>query len=59
MGTIKPDYTFLMYLNVNKSILRISNRKTINTDMINLRNHFIKKFRMAFLKFIIKISRNT
>ena len=30
MGTIKPDYTFLMYLNVNKSISRISNKKKIN-----------------------------
>ena len=30
MGTIKVDYTFLMYLNVNKSISRISNRKKIN-----------------------------
>ena len=30
MGTIKPDYTFLMYLNVDKSISRISNKKKIN-----------------------------
>ncbi len=30
MGTIKPDYTFLMYLNVNKSISRISSKKKIN-----------------------------
>jgi dTMP kinase len=30
MGTIKPDYTFLMYLNVDKSISRISSKKKIN-----------------------------
>ena len=27
LGTIKPDYTFLMYLNVNKITSRISSRK--------------------------------
>ena len=30
MGAIKPDYTFLMYLNVDKSISRISNKKKTN-----------------------------
>jgi len=30
IGTIKPNYTFLMYLNVDKSISRISNKKKIN-----------------------------
>ena len=30
MGKIKVDYTFLMYLNVDKSISRISNRKKLN-----------------------------
>ena len=30
LGTVKPDYTFLMILNVNKLKSRISNRKTIN-----------------------------
>ena len=49
MGTIKPDYTFLMYLNVNKSILRISNRKIINRyDKFN--KSFYKKVQNGFLK---------
>ena len=49
MGSIKPDYTFLMYLNVNKSILRISNRKIINRyDKFN--KSFYKKVQNGFLK---------
>ena len=49
MGTIKPDYTFLMYLNIDKSILRISNRKIINRyDKFN--KSFYKKVQNGFLK---------
>ena len=48
MGTIKPDYTFLMYLNVNKSILRISNRKITNRyDKFS--KSFYKKVQNGFL----------
>ena len=49
MGTIKPDYTFLMYLNVDKSILRISNRK-INNRYDNFKKSFYKKVQNGFLK---------
>ena len=49
MGTIKPDYTFLMYLNVNKSILRISSRK-INNRYDNFKKSFYKKVQNGFLK---------
>ena len=49
MGTIKPDYTFLMYLNVNKSILRISNRKIINR-YDKFKKTFYKKVQNGFLK---------
>ena len=49
MGTIKPDYTFLMYLNVNKSILRISNRKTINR-YDKFKKSFYKKVQNGFIK---------
>ena len=49
MGTIKPDYTFLMYLNVNKSILRISNRKIINR-YDKFKKSFYKKVQNGFLK---------
>ena len=49
MGTIKPDYTFLMYLNVNKSILRISKRKIINR-YDKFKKSFYKKVQNGFLK---------
>ena len=49
MGTIKPDYTFLMYLNVNESILRISSRK-INNRYDNFKKSFYKKVQNGFLK---------
>ena len=49
MGSIKPDYTFLMYLNVNKSILRISNRKIINR-YDKFKKLFYKKVQNGFLK---------
>ena len=49
MGTIKPDYTFLMYLNVNKSILRISKRKIINR-YDKFKKSFYKKVQKGFLK---------
>ena len=49
MGKVIPDYTFLMYLNVDKSILRISNRKMINRyDKFN--KSFYKKVQNGFLK---------
>ena len=49
MGKIKPDYTFLMYLNVNKSILRISSRK-INNRYDNFKKSFYKKVQNGFLE---------
>ena len=49
MGTIKPDYTFLMYLNIDKSILRISNRKIINR-YDKFKKSFYKKVQNGFLK---------
>ena len=49
MGTIKPDFTFLMYLNVNKSILRISNKKKINR-YDQFKKSFYKKVQEGFLK---------
>ena len=49
MGTIKPDYTFLMYLNVNKSILRISNKKVTNR-YDKFKKSFYKKVQNGFLK---------
>jgi len=49
MGTIKPDYTFLMYLDVNKSILRISNKKKINR-YDKFKKSFYKKVQNGFLK---------
>ena len=48
MGSIKPDYTFLMYLNVNKSILRISNRKIINR-YDKFKKSFYKKVQNGFI----------
>ena len=49
IGTIKPDYTFLMYLNVDKSISRISNKKKINRyDKFS--KSFYTKVQNGFLK---------
>ena len=49
IGTIKVDYTFLMYLNVDKSILRISNRKKLNR-YDKFKKSFYKKVQNGFLK---------
>ena len=49
IGTIKPDYTFLMYLDVNKSILRISNKKIVNR-YDKFKKSFYKKVQEGFLK---------
>jgi dTMP kinase len=49
MGTIKPDYTFLMFLNVNKLKSRISNRKTINR-YDKFKKSFYKRVQNGFLK---------
>ena len=49
MGKVIPDYTFLMYLNVDKSILRISNRKMINR-YDKFKKSFYKKVQNGFLK---------
>ena len=49
MGTIKPDYTFLMFLNVNKSKSRISNRKIINR-YDKFKKSFYKRVQNGFLK---------
>ena len=49
IGIIKPDYTFLMYLNVNKSILRISNRKKTNR-YDKFKKSFYRKVQNGFLK---------
>ena len=49
MGSIKIDYTFLMYLNVDKSISRISNRKKLNRyDKFD--KSFYRKVQNGFLK---------
>lgn len=49
IGSIKPDYTFLMFLDVNKSKLRISNRKTKNR-YDKFKKSFYKKVQNGFLK---------
>ena len=49
MGTIKPDYTFLMHLNVDQSLLRISNRKK-NNRYDKFKKSFYKKVQRGFLK---------
>ena len=49
MGVIKPDYTFLMYLNVNKSISRISNKKKKNR-YDKFKKSFYSKVQNGFLK---------
>jgi dTMP kinase len=48
-GTIKPDYTFLMFLNVNKLKSRISNRKSINR-YDKFKKSFYKRVQNGFLK---------
>ena len=53
MGTIKPDYTFLMFLSVNKSKSRISNRKIINR-YDKFKKSFYKRVQNGFLKICIK-----
>ena len=49
MGTVKPDYTFLMVLNVNKLKSRISNRKRINR-YDKFKKSFYRKVQSGFLK---------
>ena len=65
IGSIKADYTFLMYLNVNKSISRISNRKIINrydkfnkSFYIRVQNGFLKIANKNKLKYMIINSTN-
>ena len=66
IGSVKPDYTFLMYLNVNKSILRISNRKKLNrydkfkkSFYIRVQKGFLKIFNKKKSKYmIVKSSSN-
>ena len=53
MGSIRPDYTFLMLLNVNKSILRIRKRRYTNR-YDKFKKSFYKKVQNGYLK----ISRN-
>ena len=49
IGTIKPNFTFLMYLDVDKSILRISRRKKYNRyDKFS--KSFYRKVQNGFLK---------
>ncbi len=49
MGTIKPDFTFLMFLNVNKLKSRTSSRKTINR-YDKFKKPFYKRVQRGFLK---------
>ena len=65
IGSIKADYTFLMYLNVNKSISRISNRKIKNrydkfnkSFYIRVQNGFLKIANKNKLKYMIINSSN-
>tara|TARA_B100001123_G_scaffold441195_1_gene581925 strand:+ start:1161 stop:1784 length:624 start_codon:yes stop_codon:yes gene_type:complete len=53
LGTIKPDYTFLMYLNVNKSMQRISAKKNANRY-----DKFKKSFYARVQNGFLKISKN-
>ena len=48
-GTMKVDYTFLMYLNVDKSISRISDRKKLNR-YDKFKKSFYKKVQNGFIK---------
>ena len=47
-GTMKVDYTFLMYLNVDKSISRISDRKKLNR-YDKFKKSFYKKVQNGFI----------
>jgi len=49
LGSIKPDFTFLMDVNVNKSLLRVSNRKRKNR-YDKFAKKFYKKVKSGFLK---------
>ena len=49
IGLIKPDYTFLMHLNVNKSLLRVSSKKEINR-YDKFKKPFYEKVQRGFLK---------
>ena len=49
IGNIKPDYTFLMHLEVNSSILRISNRKITNR-YDKFKKSFYKRVQRGFVK---------
>ena len=49
IGSIKPDFTFLMYLNVNKIKTRIYNRKKLNR-YDKFTNYFYKRVQDGFLK---------
>ena len=53
MGKIKPDYTFLMYLDVNKSILRVSARNKQNRY-----DKFKKSFYIRVQKGFLRIANN-
>ena len=48
-GTMKVDYTFLMYLNVDKSISRISDRKNLNR-YDKFKKSFYKKVQNGFIR---------
>ena len=52
-GTMKVDYTFLMYLNVDKSILRISDRKNLNR-YDKFKKSFYKKVQNGYIKIFNK-----
>jgi len=65
IGSIKADFTFLMYLNVNKSISRISNRKIKNrydkfnkSFYIRVQNGFLKIANKNKLKYMTINSSN-
>ena len=49
LGSIKPDFTFLMDINVNKSLLRISSRKKKNR-YDKFTKTFYRKVKNGFLK---------
>ena len=53
MENIKPDFTFLMYLNVGRSISRISSRKT-NNRYDKFKKNFYKKVQKGFLRIASK-----
>ena len=49
LGFVRPDFTFLMNISVNKSLLRISNRKKKNR-YDKLKKTFYRKVQKGFLK---------